>query len=143
MLPLAFRALASIGKIGQLPDAMAVAGLVSQAIGSKNALPECLGVITALASSSEAAAAKLLGDKTTLPMIVSLLKANLRNAELAPACFSALAALSSHDSTAAAIGATEAIKLVSTWIDDNAEDADVEVRREVTAPLPVRNQGLT
>jgi hypothetical protein len=62
-----------------------------------------------------------------LPMVISLLKANMRSDELAPACFAALGALSAHESTAPIVAASEALSLVSAWVEDNQDDAPKNV----------------
>jgi len=120
------KALAGMSKVGLGADAPTVSAIVGRALEAGRALLEGLEVIRNLAASSEASAAALLADGRTLAQVITALRENQRSPDVATACFHALAALASHDSTAPVVAGSAALALVSAWIDDNLEDASRE-----------------
>ena len=103
---------------------MGVTQMIKQAFDIDAGVAEALDLVTSAASRSETSAYGIATDGFTVDAIIAKLKANLRNPEIAAACFQALAALSKHPSTAAIIANTEAKTLAMSWLDDNMDDAD-------------------
>jgi hypothetical protein len=135
VLPSIFSTVANISKTSKLDDSLGFAGFISQAIEGSFALTECLSCITNIAQSSEGAASQLCNDGRTLNMVVETLKNNIRNKEIATACFQALASLASHASTAPLVAATPAQRLVSDWLDDNIDDANADALNAALSTL--------
>ena len=135
VLPIAFKAIANISKTTKIDDSLGFAGHISAAIEGSFALTECLECIANIATSSETSAQQLCNDGRTLGMLVETLKSNIRNKDVAAACFRALAALASHASTAAIVANTPALRLVSDWVDDNIDDSSPEAVEAALAAL--------
>jgi len=125
-LPAIFKTVANLSKVTPLDDKLGFAALISKAIEEKHALTECLECIANVAAGSAVSAATLAGDGRTIGMVVDTLRGNMRNNEVATACFNALASLASHDGTAGAVAGSAALSLVSQWLDDNLDDAPRE-----------------
>jgi hypothetical protein len=126
VLPGIFKAMANLSKSSKLDDDIGFASCISQAVEGGFALAECLECVTNIAMSSEAAANELCNDGKTLDMVVDTLRSNVRNREIATACFQALASLASHDSSAPIVAATDSMGLVTGWVDDNIDEAAPE-----------------
>ena len=130
-----FKAFANVSKNVRVDDAVGLPHLVARAMEDKIAVTECLECIRNLGATSEPAARELVADGKTLAGVTATLKANMRNPEVATACFHALSALAAHDATADAVGASAALGLVSTWLDDNLEDAPRDAVEAALATL--------
>ena len=123
VLPGIFTAVANLASLTTLDDSLGLTASISEAISTGFAVVECLDCIKGIAAS-EASAYALCVDGRTLAMIVDTLRANLRNKDIATACFLALASLASHNSTAAHVAATPAQRLTMDWVDDNIDEAE-------------------
>jgi hypothetical protein len=126
VLPGIFKAMANLSKSSKLDDDIGFASCIGQAVEGGFALAECLECVTNIAMSSEAAANELCNDGKTLAMVVDTLRSNVRNREIATACFQALASLASHDSSAPIVADTDSMGLVTGWVDDNIDEAAPE-----------------
>lgn len=134
-LPLAFKAFANIGRNAVLDPSLGISGFIAQAIDGAYSVAECLECIAAMASGSEAGALSLCQDGRTINLVIETLKSNIRNKEVAPSCFRALAALSAYASSASIVASTPAYALVSGWVDDNIDDASGEAVESALAAL--------
>jgi hypothetical protein len=135
LLPQLFKAMGSVAKTVKLDDSLGLTDYVSRAVEAKYAILESLECIRNMATHSAAAAQTLSHDGRTITIVADTLRANIRNPEIATSCFSGLAALARSPESAALVASSAALPIVSSWIDDNLEDAPTEAVEAALAAL--------
>lgn len=153
VLPTAFTALANVSRGNAIPAGINVSEMVIKALDSGVAVTEALQCV-AMLSRDAAVATELAGASDTggqvIGLTATLLRANLRNTDIATAAFSALAAAASHPDVAASIGESDVLALAREFLEDvdattdkGAVAAALSLLRAVVINSPVHAQQLT
>ncbi|KAA0148584.1 hypothetical protein FNF31_07374 [Cafeteria roenbergensis] len=129
ILPTAFTALANVSRGAAIPEGLNVSAMVIKALDAGVAIPEALQCVMAL-SKDHTVATQLAGEGETGARIIeltsSLLRANMRNAEIAGATFAALAAAAQHADVAARIGSSDVLGIVREFLEDVDATTDAQ-----------------
>lgn len=129
ILPTAFTALANVSRGAAIPEGLNVSAMVIKALDAGVAIPEALQCVMAL-SKDHTVATQLAGEGETGARIIeltsSLLRANMRNAEIAGSTFAALAAAAQHADVAARLGSSDVLGIVREFLEDVDATTDAQ-----------------
>ena len=153
VLPTAFTALANVSRGAAIPESLDVSQMVVTALSSGIAVPEALQCVAALARD-ETVAVQLAGGGEVASQILeltsTLLRTNLRNADITTAAFGALAAAAEHASVAATLAASDVMPLLREFLEDVDATTDagavaqaLNLMKAVVANSPEHARALT